>query len=203
MAFKFTKEIFESFQDYAGYRELLVRLTGEGKTTGEIQNEERVSLTKLNIVRMNRIDRTTVLSNEFKNEIDSLKAEINLAVITEGWCGDAANFVPLANLIAAYSGKINLRFILRDDNPHIMDEYLTNGTRSIPLMIILDREFNELAVWGPRPETLINMISEEKTKPDFEMTELKKKIQLWYANDKTVSTQKEISSILKKIKSRI
>ncbi len=202
MAYEFSNEVFQSFLTYADYRKLIDELTAVGKTTGENQTEERAALTKLNIVRMNRIDKTTVLTDGLKSALDSLGSEINLAVITEGWCGDAANFVPLANLIASYSEKIKLRFILRDENPRIMDEYLTNGTRSIPLMIVLDKDFNELAIWGPRPAALTELVTAEKAKPGFTMDELKKNIQLWYAGDKTVSTQKEIAEILNKINSK-
>ncbi|MCE1164376.1 MAG: thioredoxin family protein [Bacteroidetes bacterium] len=199
MAYKFTKEKFESYLTYKSYRGLLDRLAAGNKTTGDIQDESHTGPTKLNIARMNRIDKTTVLTEELKMELDGLKHRLNFIVITEGWCGDTANIVPVINAISEYSGKLCLRLVLRDDNPEIMDEYLTNGSRSIPVLIVLGEDFAEKAVWGPRPAELQKYVMEEKKKPGNSPDELKKNIQLWYLGDKTLSTQKEILSIIKKV----
>jgi hypothetical protein len=77
-----------------------------------------------------------------------------------------------------------------------MNEYLTDNTRSIPVLIMLDGEFNEVGVWGSRPAELKNFVKEFKSVPGYDSDELKKQIQMWYINDKTVSAQKEIYSAI-------
>ena len=75
-------------------------------------------------------------------------------MIAEDWCGDASSTVPvLAKLADAVPG-LELRVILRDQHPEVMDRYLTNGSRSIPIVIALDEQFRELGHWGPRPREL-------------------------------------------------
>ena len=81
-------------------------------------------------------------------------ASRKLLVIAEDWCGDASNTVPIMAKLADAAPGLELRVILRDQNPEVMDQYLTNGTRSIPIVIVLDEDFQELGHWGPRPTEL-------------------------------------------------
>ena len=77
-----------------------------------------------------------------------------LLVIAEDWCGDASNTVPVVAKLADAVPGLELRVILRDANPEVMDRYLTNGSRSIPVVIALDENYQELGHWGPRPTEL-------------------------------------------------
>lgn len=197
MAYIFTKDTLKDSLSYTSYRELIDKLLLEGKTTGSNQGADMVEYTKLNIQRMNRNDKTTVIDDNLKSlAVD----EQHWVLLSEAWCGDAANIVPVIAKMAESLDKVHLHILLRDDNPHIMDEYLTNGARSIPLLIVLDKNYNELFVWGPRPEELQNIVVEFKKKPDFDIEELKKNLQMWYVNDKSLSSQKEI---IKKLKDSI
>lgn len=180
------------------------KLISEGKTTGPDQSEAMIEYTKLNLVRMNRIEKTTVINEQLINSISTLEKEQIWLVISEPWCGDAANIVPVLASIAEKNDKINLRIILRDDNTEIMDRYLTNGGRAIPMLVIFDSESgNELAIWGPRPATLQLIIKELKNKPDYNIDEIKKTIQLWYAENKTKDIQSEILKLIREIKNNI
>ncbi|MDD5361788.1 MAG: thioredoxin family protein [Ignavibacteria bacterium] len=200
--YTFTKEIFDKAYGYRDYKKLLDGLLRLGKTTGENRNQARVRYTNLNFQRMNRIEKTTTLTEELKHELDSLRELQNWIVITEGWCGDAANIVPVLFRISEYTDKINYKLVLRDDNPQIMNEYLTNGTKSIPMLIVLDNNYKELANWGPRPEPLKEYILTEKKKDGYDDDELKKNINLWYFNDKTTAIQSEITELLNRIKQK-
>ncbi len=113
-----------------------------------------------------------------------------LLVIAEDWCGDASNSVPvLAKLVAAVPG-LSLRMILRDKNPEVMDRYLTNGSRSIPIVIALDAEFHELGHWGPRPSALQSWVMERRlTVPK---AELYPQVRKWYARDRGETTMREV-----------
>lgn len=195
MAYKFTKEFLSNSFSYNSYRELIDSLLLEGRTTGDDQEASKIEYTKLNVSRMNRIHKTTVVNQEL-NGLN--KSKQHWVLISEAWCGDAANTVPVVAKMCEHLQTAELHILLRDDNPEVMNEYLTNGTKSIPMLIVLDDNYNELFVWGPRPLDLQKEVIEFKKRGSFEIEELKKNIQMWYLNDKTNSTQKEIIELLKK-----
>jgi len=195
MSYKFSDEYLKKSLSYKEYILLTDRLVADEKTTGENQSPEMIEYTKLNAQRMSRIYKTTEISKEFN---DVLKNKQLWVLIAEPWCGDVANTVPVFAKIAESSEKISLHILLRDENTEVMNEYLTNGARSIPILIILDENYEEKYVWGPRPSELQSMVLEYKRSGDFDIEELKKNVQLWYFNDKTLSTQKELLNLLKK-----
>jgi hypothetical protein len=124
-------------------------------------------------------------------------------VITEGWCGDAAQNLPILNTIAEAIEGIDLKLILRDEHLDIMDQFLTNGGRSIPKLIAIEKESNEIiGVWGPRPYKAQQMMVEFKENPTVEYSEFVKEVQLWYARDKGKSVEKEIIDLLDKWESK-
>ena len=77
-----------------------------------------------------------------------------LLVIAEDWCGDASSTIPIVARFADAVPGMELRLLRRDEHPELMDRYLTNGARSIPIVIVLDESFRELGHWGPRPAEL-------------------------------------------------
>jgi hypothetical protein len=183
---------------YAQYRTLIDTLVAEGKTTGPIQKPVLVEYTALNVVRMNRLDKTTVLEAGLQAAVDALQRPLLWLVLTEAWCPDSAHCVPVLAKVEERSPRVALKLLLRDENADLMDHFLTNGSRSIPKLICLDAETGEeLGTWGPRPAQLQEMVMDHKRDPkgvshdDF-MTE----IQRWYAKDKTLSLQHELTQLL-------
>jgi len=73
-----------------------------------------------------------------------------------------------------------------------MDQYLTNGGKSIPKLICVDENLNELGTWGPRPTILQDWLKKEKANPTMEMADLKKEFQIWYTKDKGQTLQREM-----------
>lgn len=190
-------EIFSTQgMDYQTYRALIDQLLLEGKATGDVTYD--LHYTKMNVQRMSRVDKTVSLTEELAAVIENLKQNIKFLVITEGWCGDAAQIVPVFNKIATASlGKIDLKFVLRDKNLPLIDAHLTNGGRAIPVLIVLNENADEvLATWAPRPQVLQALLKEWKS-DTTEMTILAEKLHGWYAKDKTLSTQAELVEILK------
>jgi hypothetical protein len=167
-----------------------------GRTTGSNQGEDYLQYTKMNIHRMNRLEKTIDLDDELIGKLNALPCNVNWLLITEAWCGDAAQNVPILNKMAEVSPKINLRLLLRDENLDIMDQYLTNGGRAIPKLIILDGDMNEIATWGPRPTEVQEMVMENKRTDDLPYSEFGKVVQKWYATDKGKSLQHEMMSII-------
>ena len=190
-------EIFsEQGTDYQTYRALVDQLLLEGKATRDVTYD--LHYTKMNVQRMSRVDKTASLTEELTGTIDQLKTTYKFLVITEGWCGDAAQIVPVFNKIATASlGKIDLKFVLRDKNLPLIDAHLTNGGRAIPVLIILNEEADQvLATWAPRPQVLQELLKEWRQETT-EMTILAEKLHSWYAKDKTLSTQAELNEVLK------
>jgi hypothetical protein len=113
-----------------------------------------------------------------------------LLVIAEDWCGDASNTVPIVAKLANMSPGLELRIILRDENAEVMDQYLTNGARSIPIVIALNDDFQEIGHWGPRPTQLQAWVMANRaTTPK---AELYPQVRKWYARDRGETTLREV-----------
>jgi len=110
--------------------------------------------------------------------------------LAEDWCGDAVHILPyLARLEDAYS-HFGLQILSRDENPDLMESHLTNDTRSIPVVMILDEGFQEVAWWGPRPQSLQDLFLRE-IKP-LPKEERFPKVRAWFARDRGRATLREI-----------
>jgi hypothetical protein len=138
--------------DLEAYVGLFEQVVVEGRTTGPVQTEDYVAYTKLNLARWRRVQKTMELVPG-AGEVLRGTAPLTWLVISEPWCGDAAQVVPVLATMAAQMPGSELRLVLRDEQPELMDRYLTNGGRSIPKLIAMDRESGaERFSWGPRPQ---------------------------------------------------
>lgn len=183
--------------NYIQYRNLVSTLLAEGKATGPEQSEALVHYSSLNDTRMKRLDKTMVVTEAHTEKILGLEREYIWLVLTEGWCGDAGQIVPILNKMAAIGDKITLKIALRDENEALMNFFLTNGGKSIPKLIVLDADtLDVLADWGPRPVGAQQLIREYKEKFGVIDDTLKTELQLWYHHDKGVSTQNEVLELL-------
>ena len=168
----------------------------ERRTTGPKQSEELNEYTKLNLHRMQRLNKTVVLSERLKIAVKQIQAPQRWYVLTEAWCGDAAQNIPILAAMAKLNPLIDLQLLLRDENPDLMDMYLTKGGRSIPKLIAVDSEYNEIFTWGPRPEGAQHLLKIYKENPVKPYKEFSEDIQRWYVKDKTQSIQKELLTLL-------
>ena len=187
------KKITNSYS-YEEYREKVNDLFANGKTTGDNHSESMMDYTKMNIQRMNRWDKKVELSEDMKDALSRLNCSFDWILISEAWCGDAAQNLPILGAIAKHSEKINLQVILRDENTEIMNDYLTNGGMSIPKLIIFDKETGkEVTTWGPRPGVLQQMVMDNKHSDNpIPFSEFSIDIQKWYNKDKGQTLQKEV-----------
>lgn len=192
------RHYYNKSMTYVEYRKLIDELFEKGETTGTVQSPELTDYARLNIVRMNRLDKTTNLDEATIEALNTIQQQQVWFVLTEGWCGDAAQIVPVLNLMTAINGNIELRLLLRDENLDLMDHYLVNGrSRSIPRLIAVDKESDiELFNWGPRPKEAQELYSKMvDDKESFDV--VKDRLHGWYAKDKTLSTQREITALIK------
>jgi hypothetical protein len=184
---------------YPAYRALGVARFAEGRTTSadpKYNTPEMLEYAHLNLARMNRLDKQPPL------DAATLEAAAHCApqtwlVLTESWCGDAAQLVPvLARIADASAGRITLRLLLRDEHPTVIDAFLTNGGRAIPKLIVLDSA--TLAVqstWGPRPAPAQTLVR-ELIAAGVPYAERNIQLHSWYAADRTATVQAEIRELL-------
>lgn len=186
----------ESTYTYQEYKDLVKELLAQGKSTGSHQSEDLTNYSMLNDRRMKRLDKTIKISEETTQEILELKEHQTWLVLTEGWCGDAAQNLPVIEKMAALNKNIDLKLILRDENLELMDLFLTNGGRSIPKLIALDKEKNVISTWGPRPSVAAKMVADYKAAHGTLDPQFKQDLQIWYNKDKGKSTQEDFIKII-------
>jgi hypothetical protein len=182
---------------YSQYRTLIKTLLTQEKSTGLVQSNDLLNYSMLNDKRMDRLDKKILISEETQDSINNLKNNFTFLVIAEGWCGDAAQIMPILNKIAESSSKIELKIVLRDDNPELMDAFLTNGGKAIPKTIIVDSNNKVINSWGPRPSIATQMVKDYKEQNGGLDAEFKKDLQIWYNKDKGANTQEDLIKLLK------
>ncbi len=190
------KESIEKAISYDAYKSLVKNLLEENKTTGPNQSEDLLNYTILNDRRMDRLDKTIKISEETIENIKNIKSQVWL-VISEAWCGDAAQNLPTLHKISQASDFIEFKIILRDENPELMDAFLTNGGKSIPKMILIDTETLEVInTWGPRPSEATKMVKDYKEEHGALDAEFKKDLQVWYNKNKGINLQEDILKLV-------
>jgi len=142
---------------------------------------------------MHRLDKTIEVTPEVKAKLQNLDKKYIWLVLSEGWCGDAAQIVPVIHKMAEVTDKVELKIALRDDNDALMQHFLTNGGKAIPKLILLDAETLEVvADWGPRPHDAKQLILDYKAAHGIVDETAKIELQKWYLHDKGISIQNEI-----------
>ena len=181
---------------YTAYEQLIADLLGRGRTTGPDQSEAYVHYTVLNQQRMHRLDKTIALLPSVETAVKSVTVGQTWLVLTEAWCGDAAQSLPVMHAMEVLNPAISLRLLLRDEHPELMDRYLTNGVaRSIPKLIGLDAAtMEELFTWGPRPAALQELFYKMRA-DGVEYRLAKEELQRWYNKDRTISIQEELAAL--------
>ncbi|GFD71451.1 thioredoxin [Tenacibaculum sp. KUL113] len=193
---KIIQNSLEKAFSYSEYRDLVSDLLAQGKSTGPNQSDDLLNYSKLNDKRMKRLDKTVKLTEETLAKIKDVKEPQTWLVLTEGWCGDAAQNLPVINKITEENPNINLKLVLRDENLELMDEFLTNGGRSIPKLIALNKENEVINTWGPRPTEATKMVVDYKEKHGSLDADFKTDLQVWYNKNKGENTQEDLISML-------
>ena len=186
----------EKAMTFDEYDSLIDRVVAEGKTTGPNQSEEFAQYTKLNQARMRRLFKTSELNESLLETARNVKANWIWLILTEAWCGDAAQNIPPIEKIARENDRIKTLYLLRDENLELMDKYLTKGARAIPKLICLNAEtLEEIGTWGSRPQAAYDLFYNLKEQ-GLEKTEIIEKIHRWYIEDNTESLQAEFEKLI-------
>lgn len=181
------------------YFKMFENFAETGQSSGPDPSDALINYTKLNFQRSKRTAKTVELAPEVLDMMPKLQS-MTWLLITETWCGDAANSVPVIAKMADASENIDMRIVLRDENLDLMDEFLTNGGRSIPKLIMLDADLNVIDTWGPRPKAAQTLYDEWKqSEPRSSYEDFNIKIQKWYMADKGLSIQSELMEKFEKL----
>ncbi len=178
------ENVLNSAINYKVYSEQMTHFFESKSTSGADQSEGLIEYTALNYQRMKRLDKTIKVDDTQIKEFQKLNKEINWLIITEAWCGDAAQVIPVLNKMAEATKTIKIKLAYRDQHPQLMDMFLTNGARSIPKLIALDRNHNILYTWGPRPAEATKMVNDFKIKNGDLTPQFKQDLQIWYNKNK-------------------
>ncbi|MVN76125.1 thioredoxin family protein [Hymenobacter sp. HMF4947] len=153
-----------------------------------------------NVDRMEQVAPTVVVLPELQAALNKLTQKYIWAIITEGWCGDASQTVPIIEAVAqASGGHLETRYFLRDSHLDLIDRYLTNGGRAIPIAVVLHADsLTEAGVWGPRP-TPLQAIMQDLKAHETPFKEIVTQVHAWYDQDATRTTQHELLALVQKL----
>lgn len=181
---------------YAAYLQLMGQRAGLTSDDLPADEAERVGITRLNLHRSQRIARTYQVSAALSALLDRIDQPQFWLALTEPWCGDSAQCLPYIAVMAQKNPAIVLGLLLRDENPDIMDTYLTDGKRSIPVLVALDTEERQLFRWGPRPVEA-QAVFDEGNAAGLPKPQIMENLHLWYGRDRGRSLEAEFVAVLK------
>lgn len=189
-----SEQIWQSAYTYSTYRELIDELLEKEQTTGTNHAPDMLQHTRMNVQRMKRLDKQASLDPAVEANLQQNHLAERWLVISEAWCGDAAQNLPWL-VKAAEVARAELRILLRDEHLDVMDAFLTNGGRSIPKVIFLNAEMEVLGDWGPRPEAAQRLYLDLKTQ-GLPYLEASTQLHKWYADNKGADLQAELLALM-------
>ena len=191
------KKSLENSVCYLEYRNKIKDYLLQDVSQFSLDEQHLHHYTQLNEARMNRIEKTVALDNITINTLKSISKKYIWLLISEGWCGDSAQIVPILSKMVDASENIDLKIVFRDENNDLMNLFLTNQSRSIPKLIILDAPtLTVINTWGPRPLGATSLVNNYKLENGVFDENGKIALQKWYLQDKGISIQNEILELL-------
>ena len=182
---------------YEAYSALMQQLEDQGNSTGFEQSEYLSNYTMLNNKRMQRLNKTLSISEDIKKRFVLDTRSFYFLILSESWCGDAAQSIPMWAKVADLKADWQLLIVSRDAHEGLMELFLTNGSKSIPKVLVLDGVSQELIThWGPRPSVASKMATVFMEVHGSLTAEFKTDLQKWYNKDKGQTTLKDILDLL-------
>lgn len=181
-----------NFQEYLYQFEQILKNTNPSEPYND---SDYLDYTKLNFSRTKRWLKTGRLNQEAITAVKAISTAQTWIIITEPWCGDAAHSVPFIEMLARENPLIKTVYELRDSEPFRINDYLTNGGKSIPKLIVKDETRNDLWSWGPRPEEC-QAFFQKFVDDKADMDKMKEALQIWYNEDKGKGIQQELTQLI-------
>ncbi len=179
---------------YAEYYQKIQNFVSKMTTSGHDVTAERIEITKLNLHRMKRINEAQLESLKYE-----LPITIGVAILTEAWCGDSAQNIPwLEHFFNSCYPKMQSYYFFRDDNPELMNQFLTNGSRSIPKCIFYNLSNGQvLDTWGARPEKIKIWLTNFRTQnPEISKHEWEIALHKYYTQNKGAAIMNDLNKII-------
>jgi hypothetical protein len=179
---------------YEAYQQLFDYILSNRHSEHPYDDEHYMNYTRLNQARMKRWDKHLELSDALVETIQLIRNQQHWIIITEPWCGDAAHILPFLMRLVQHNLLITYELQLRDSPPFLINAYLTNGSKSIPKLIVRDETGKDIFSWGPRPKGAQELFYELRAKnADAESSKIA--LQNWYNTDKGVSLCNELLAL--------
>jgi len=176
--------------DYTSYK---AKMAQDLITQPDVDRKAYISI---NTQRMHRVEKTYQMGEAIVTQLKALRHRSFWLILSEHWCGDSSQVLPVFNAIAAASAaNIDLKLLYRDEQPALMNAFLTNDTRSIPKLIQLNEHWNVTGIWGPRPSVAQKLVKELKLNP-LTAANYNHDLHLWYARDKQQAIESEVLKLL-------
>ena len=191
-----TNELIKQALSYKEYQLLTRTLLEQDKTTGPNQSEAYINYTRLAEKRMAKWNKIGKLLPDLIEKLQKIEQPMTWLVLTEAWCGDAGQSLPFMQKMVEHNANLKLKLLIRDEHPELMERFLTNGAKSIPKLIALNKELQVLGTWGPRPEPIQQEFLENKQSQKMSGQAFSEYMHLWYAKDKGLTMQLEFLAIL-------
>jgi hypothetical protein len=188
---------------YSEYIELTKSIIENPSPTAPYDNEKMLKYTEANLERMQRVSSNIAIDQKLYNLLNSVNEKWIWVIITEPWCGDAAQIVPALCAFADVNENIETKLILRDTNLDLIDAYLTNGGRSIPKLICVKAEnLEEIGTWGPRPQEIQVIVDAFISDTTTSFGQKVRQIHEWYDDNKSAALQEEFIALLQDWKAK-
>lgn len=189
--------ISQKCYSYTQYRNFIQQLVENHSTSGNEKSEDLINITMLNDRRMKRLEKTVNVLDDIKKRLTQFKGHVTWLVIVESWCADGAQVLPVIQKMAELNDGIKLKIVLRDDNETLIDQFLTNGARAIPKLIMIDNTTDEvMSTYGPRPSAVIKIVEDYKLIHGKITPEFKEDLQRWYNKDKGQTIMEDLMRLL-------
>ena len=191
---KFKKSDYEKyFQKGIDYKQYKLQMVDDFISQNDSKIKEYINL---NQFLMQKVEKTYNISASMNMIVKNIKYKAKWLILTEHWCSDGSQTIPAFNKIAEMSeGKIEMKLLYRDQNPELIDAYLTDQTRSIPKLIQLNEHFTVTGIWGPRPTVAQQLVKKLKSDPTT-ANSYTNDLHLWYAKDRQRSLETEITKLI-------
>ena len=185
------KQYWDNAVSYTEYLRDAGERLGNPKDTQEADYAEYY---RLGIQRMNRMWEKYIPNSEQVETLAKKKFNGKILIISESWCGDASQVIPV---VVKFFEQFEVKISYRDQEPSLIESYLTNGGKSIPIVIFLDEDFNEIAHWGPRPKHGMELLRKFKENPEaYPREEFYNDLQVYYAKNRGKDAVQEILELI-------
>ncbi len=176
-----------SFDDY-------MKVT-QDRIAHPIASDDHNEYYELAMQRMNRTLKTFKVIEEQVATLATKNFNGKILIISEPWCGDASATVPAVSKF--FEGRNDTRIFLRDSDHSLIDQFLTDGTQSIPKILVLNEDYTVKNVWGPRPKYGTELLKKFKADPEaYPREEFYNDLQVYYAKNKGKDVIDEILDLL-------